>query len=86
MEYTLCVANRDYTAWEWLPPLSLPLPESIADISPLEQKLFHGDRVNAEGNIIASKYGENTEIGGVLMVEEKTYGRYKDKLLYRLHL
>ena len=79
MEYTLCVANRDYTAWEWLPPL----PESIADISPLEQKLFHGDRLNAEGNIIASKYGENTEIGGVLMVEEKTYGRYKDKLLYK---
>ena len=80
MEYTLRVANRDYTEWEWLPQ---PLPEGIANLSPLQQKLFHGDRVNAEGKIIASKYGENTEIGGVLMGEEKTYGRYKDKLLYK---
>ena len=80
IEYTLYVANRDYTAWEWLPQ---PLPEGIATLSPLQHKLFHGDRVNAEGKIIASKYGGNTEIGGVLMVEEKTYGRYKDKLLYK---
>ena len=55
----------------------------IYNISPIKNKLFHGDRVDEHGKLISSPYREATEIGGVLLVAEKTYGRVKEKLLYK---
>ena len=55
----------------------------LYNISPIKNKLFHGDRVDWTGKLISSPYREATEIGGVLLVAEKTYGRVKEKLLYK---
>ena len=55
----------------------------LYNISPIKNKLFHGDRVDEAGKLISSPYRETTEIGGILLIAEKTYGRVKDKLLYK---
>ena len=60
-----------------------PAEPPIYNISPIKNKLFHGDRVDEHGKLISSPYREATEIGGVLLVAEKTYGRVKEKLLYK---
>ena len=60
-----------------------PAEPPLYNISPIKNKLFHGDRVDEAGKLISSPYRETTEIGGVLLVAEKTYGRVKDKLLYK---
>jgi len=60
-----------------------PAEPSLYNISPIKNKLFHGDRVDEHGKLISSPYREATEIGGVLLVAEKTYGRVKEKLLYK---
>jgi hypothetical protein len=60
-----------------------PAEPPLYNISPIKNKLFHGDRVDEHGKLISSPYREATEIGGVLLVADKTYGRVKEKLLYK---
>ena len=60
-----------------------PAEPPLYNISPIKNKLFHGDRVDEHGKLISSPYREATDIGGVLLVADKTYGRVKEKLLYK---
>jgi exoribonuclease R len=75
--FTLHVANRDYTEWH------LENKATALTISPLDNKLFHGDILNEKGELVSSPYREKAEICGVLLTSEKTYGRDGNKLLYK---
>jgi exoribonuclease R len=76
--YTLHISNRDYTEWNFV-------NNEAITISPLTNKLFHGDQVDVMGNLISSPYRTNDSICGVLLTSQKTYGRMSanDKLLYK---
>jgi exoribonuclease R len=75
--FTLHVANRDYTEWH------LENKATALTVSPLLNKLFHGDILNEKGELISSPYREKADICGVLLTSEKTYGRDGNKLLYK---
>jgi exoribonuclease R len=77
--FTVHIKDRDYTEWHLI-------NESTAlNVSPLANKLFHGDILDSSGQLIASPYKEKTDICGVLLTSEKTYGRDPsgNKLLYK---
>ena len=75
--FTLHVANRDYTEWH------LENKADALTVSPLLNKLFHGDILNEKGELLSSPYREKAHICGVLLTSEKTYGRDGNKLLYK---
>jgi exoribonuclease R len=75
--FTLHIANRDYTEWH------LENKTTEVQISPLERKLFHGDILNENGELVTSPYRKKTDICGVILTSEKTYGRDGNKLLYK---
>ena len=88
--FTLRVSNRDYTEWTFLvehQAQSQAEQQTQAEIkqpSPLEKKLFHGDSIDAAGQVITSPYRAKEAICGVLLTSEKTYGRAPNgKLLYK---
>jgi exoribonuclease R len=77
--FTVHIKDRDYTEWHLI-------NESTAlNVSPLANKLFHGDILDPSGQRISSPYKEKTDICGVLLTSEKTYGRDPsgNKLLYK---
>lgn len=75
--FTLHIASRDYTEW-----VCENAKKERLNISP--HKLFHGDQVDASGNItIASAYRTKEAMCGVLLTSQKTYGRKGTKLLYK---
>jgi hypothetical protein len=79
--FTLCVANRDYTEWTFIAEQQdIEQPRAI---SPLDKKLFHGDKIDASGNLLHSPYRGSPAICGVLLTSQKTYGRSGNKLLYK---
>ena len=79
--FTLHVANRDYTDWHFVNktdqgnhlPATLPatLPDAFTSlaISPLSEKLFHGDCLDEKGKLISaiSRYRTKKDICGVLL-------------------
>ena len=90
--FTLCVANRDYTEWTFQAVEQAQAEQAQAvqaqaeqahKISPLDKKLFHGDQINASGQLVHSPYREKETICGVLLSSQKTYGRSGNKLLYK---
>jgi len=92
--FILHVANRDYTGWDFvnkndqenhLPTTTLPETFTSLAISPLSEKLFHGDCLDENGKLISdiSRYRTKKDICGVLLTSEKSYGRENNKLLYK---
>ena len=78
--FKLHIKTRDYQEWVWLNEQQYAAPS----LKPLESRLFHNDTIDLEGNlIIQSPYRTKEDICGILIVDGKTYGRYKDKLLYK---
>ena len=77
--FTVHIKDRDYTEWH------LINESTSLNVSPLTNKLFHGDILDPSGQLIASPYKEKTDICGVLLTSEKTYGRdgSGNKLLYK---
>ena len=75
--FTVHINDRDYTEWH------LENKATALTISPLDNKLFHGDILNEKGELVSSPYREKAEICGVLLTSEKTYGRDGNKLLYK---
>ncbi len=56
------------------------------DISPIERKLFHGDKLSDMGELINSPVRNTKQIPGILILDDgKTYGRTENgkRLLYR---
>ena len=91
--YTVQIANRDYTEWSYVQAEQLKehaeqqvKEGSTPTISPLANKLFHGDTVDASGVRIHSPYRNKAQICGVLLTSQKSYGRAvanSNKLLYK---
>jgi len=75
------IADRRYTEWTWT---NADTQEKVdCDLNPLELHLFSGDVVKATGELVSSKYMANATIPGVLVIDGKTYGRSKNKFIYR---
>lgn len=85
-QYKLLVENRDYSNWILYDALSLNEIEKI-DIKPADLKLFSHDIFEFQDNqcnILHSSIRCSPSIPGVLILKEnKTYGKYKDKYLYK---
>jgi len=74
---TLSIKNRDYSLWDF---------DKQCDISPIDSKLFHGDIINPDGDLIDSPIRNTKQLAGILILEDgKTYGRTANgkRLLYR---
>ena len=52
-------------------------------INPIEKKLLVGDTINDDDILYTSKYRTDKKIPGILMYSGQTYGRYKDKMLFK---
>ena len=75
------IVDRHYTEWTWS---NADTQEKVdCDLNPLELHLFSGDIVKATGELVSSKYMANATIPGVLVIDGKTYGRSKNKFIYR---
>ena len=76
---TLQVANRDYTEWKFIPDTDTDYDkEGILTLSPLAAKLFHKDRLDQAGKLVASPYRAKENICGVLLSSQKNvWTRYK---------
>ena len=77
--FTVHIKDRDYTEWY------LINETTSLNVSPLTNKLFHGDILNESGQLLSSPYKKKETICGVLLTSEKTYGRDPsgNKLLYK---
>ncbi len=76
----LIISNRDYSSWEFIPN------SGLNNISPIERKLFHGDILSDNGELINSPIRTMKQIPGILILDDgKTYGRTENgkRLLYR---
>ena len=74
---TLSIKNRDYSQWTF---------DGNCDTSPIDSKLFHGDVINPNGELIESPIRNAKQLAGILILEDgKTYGRTSNgkRLLYR---
>ena len=74
---TLSIKNRDYSLWTF---------DGNCDVSPIDSKLFHGDIINPDGDLIYSSIRNTKQLVGILILEDgKTYGRTSNgkRLLYR---
>lgn len=79
----LIVSDREYNSWEFAGQCSNVI---LSDISPIERKLFHGDIITQQGELLNSPVRTMKQISGILILEDsKTYGRTENgkRLLYR---
>ncbi len=81
MNLELEVMDRQYTEWAWV---NAATHEKVnCELNPLELHLFSGDVVKPTGELVHSKHMASATIPGVLVVDGKTYGRSKNKFIYR---
>ena len=52
-------------------------------INPIEKKMLVGDTIEEEEVLYTSKYRTDNKIPGILVYSGQTYGRHKDKMLYK---
>ena len=78
--YIFIPKTRDYIEWDISPT---NIFKDDIEFSPLTKKLFPGDVLNKNGEVINSPYKKNKKIPGVLIISGKTYGNHKDKKLYK---
>ena len=83
------IDDRNYISWKWFDGFTLEQVE--CQLEPLHLKLFTDDIIEVNENdenqktikIVHSSVRQMKYIPGVLVLSGKTYGRYKDKLLYK---
>ena len=85
MRYKIHVLDRKYNGWEIYDASTLQLAD--INIKPVQQKLFNHDVFSVSGENISIEHSVIRNIPGiqgVLVLEgNKTYGKIKNKLLYR---
>ena len=88
MKYKVVIHDRNYTSWSYInEEMVSPLTNEIP--SPHTNKLFSKDIIlhDTDKNTISTVYSNvrsGTQIAGVLLLEgNKTFGRIKNKLLYK---
>lgn len=52
-------------------------------INPIEKKMLVGDTIEGDDVLYTSKYRSDNKIPGILVYSGQTYGRHKDKMLYK---
>lgn len=86
VQYKILVNDRNYTDWNLFDALSLNEIEKIP-INPASNKLFSSDifeMIEDKVNILHSSVRCMPSIPGILVLKgNKTYGRIKDKFLYK---
>ena len=86
VQYKILVNDRNYTDWNLFDALSLNEIEKIL-INPVSNKLFSSDifeMIEDKVNILHSSVRCMPSIPGILVLKgNKTYGRIKDKFLYK---
>lgn len=86
VQYKILVNDRNYTDWNLFDALSLNEIEKIP-INPASNKLFSSDifeMIEDKVNILHSSVRCMPSIPGILVLKgNKTYGRMKDKFLYK---
>lgn len=86
ISYKILIDNREYAEWSLYDSLSLTEVDKIA-IDPVKEKLFSCDIFEMnEGivNVLHSSTRSMPYIPGILVLNGgKTYGKYKDKYLYK---
>jgi exoribonuclease R len=84
--YKILIDNREYTEWSLYDSLSLNEVDKI-DINPSTDKLFSCDvfeMKNDNVNILHSSVRSMPSIPGIMVLSGgKTYGKYKDKYIYK---
>ena len=89
--FKIIIDNRNYSNWSIVnattfEPITNTL-DKLLQFNPLQHKLFNNDIFtlnNNKVNIVHSMQRETDTIAAVLVLEEnKTYGKIKDKFLYR---
>ena len=78
-------SDRQYISWEWkCKETNNTIIGSSNMINPLKEKLLVSDEINNDGTIyLLSPYRSKKDIPGILVLSGQTYGRYKNKLLYK---
>ena len=84
--YRIYVNDRNYSSWELYD--TIELAKKTADIRPFESKLFSNDVFTLDNNnevqLVHSTVRSGSPIPGVLIIHgNKTYGRMKNRLLYK---
>ena len=73
----LVILKQDYSEWQFD-------NKELTTINPAIERLFHGDIVDDKGKVLTpSRIRSNKNIPCILDFKGSTYGRSKDKLLYR---
>ena len=87
MTYTLEIIKRDYSAWDWKTEECIDHANNIQPgeitINPGQNKLFHDDVVTHNGVLIKRNIKLNKIPGILLLHDNKTFGRHKNRLLYK---
>lgn len=88
MTYKIHISNRKYTEFKIVNSHTLDYSTNKLDIDPVKLKLFNQDifEINDKGeiNVLHSSIKSMPLIPGVLLIEDnKTYGKIKDKFLYK---
>ena len=52
-------------------------------INPIEKKMLVGDTIEGDDVLYTSKYRSDNKIPGILVYSGQTYGRHKEKMLYK---
>lgn len=85
MHYKIHVDNRNYETWHLYDVKTMEKIEKT--INPIKEKLFHDDIFTFDGNnvkILESSIRKSKFIAGVLVLKNnKTFGKFKNKYLYR---
>lgn len=80
--YRLEIHHKDYSSWMLMDETNNK-PVEIGSINPIQDKLFHQDTLD-DKFVLLQRNVQLKKIPGILLLEgNKTYGRHKNRLLYK---
>jgi len=81
--YKVHINNCNYIEWTWYNESSMAIiSQDDFNVNPLDYKLFSGDVIDEDKNIISSSIRNDNNIPGILLLVGKTYGRGKNRKMY----
>ena len=84
MSYKIHIEDRNYNIWTWHEIENMKDITQDFNCNPIEKKLFTGDIVDSSGILKESIVREATNIPGIMIYGNKTYGRSnKGKFYYK---
>ena len=84
MSYKIHIEDRNYNTWSWHEIENMKDITKEFNHNPIEKKLFTGDIVDNNCNLKESIVREATNIPGIMIYGNKTYGRSnKGKFYYK---